>query len=347
MIMSLPRSRSAWLARFLTYGEWVCGHEELRHLRTLDDVTTWFSQGCTGTAETAAAPFWRLIPENVRIVLVRRPVGQVVDSLLALPGLTFDRAGLEVLMERHDRKLDQIATRRDVLSVNFDDLADEATCAKVFEYCLPYGHDPEHWARLAPINVQCHMVGLMRYAAAFGPALEKLGKVARHTILTRLAVKEPVSVDGMVLGTEDFDTWLKDAGHLFDEHLIRVGEAPGDWERKNIPLMRRLYEAGAMQITTARSNGRMFGYLMTLISPSLTSESLTSGSNTTFYASPDVPGLGLKLQRAALKALKDRGIGEVFYEAGQRGDGPRLGTMYRRLGATEHGQVYRLELTEH
>ncbi len=92
----------------------------------------------------------------------------------------------------------------------------------------------------------------------------------------------------------------------------------------------------------------MFGYLMTLVTPSLTSEGITSASNLTFFASPDAsPGLGMKMQRAALAALKERGVDDVFWECGSRGSGPRLSTMYRRLGATEHGQTFRLQLTEH
>lgn len=348
LVLSLPRSRSFWLSRFLTYGEWACGHEELRHMRSLDDVTAWFSQGCTGTAETAAAPFWRLIGENVRIVTVRRPVKQVVDSLMNLPGLVFDRARLEAAMRRHDRKLDQLEARiPGLLSVTFDELNDEETCRRVFEHCLPYVHDHEHWARLAPLNQQCNMLALMRYQAAYAPTMEKLGKIAKHQMLSRLAVREPVTANGMTIQTEDFETWLRDAPALFDEHLVGVGEAPEDWAKKNIPLMRTLYDAGCMQIMTGRSNGRMFGYLMTFITPSMTSKSVTTATNATFYASPDAPGLGLKLQRASLKALKERGADEVFYECGARGSGPRLSTMYRRLGAQEHGQVYRLQLTEH
>ncbi len=26
VVFGLPRSRTAWLSRFLTYGDWVCGH---------------------------------------------------------------------------------------------------------------------------------------------------------------------------------------------------------------------------------------------------------------------------------------------------------------------------------
>jgi hypothetical protein len=110
--------------------------------------------------------------------------------------------------------------------------------------------------------------------------------------------------------------------------------------------MRAIYDAGLMQIMTARCNGRMFGYLMTLISPSLTSESVTAASHTTFYASPDAPGLGLKLQRAAVKALKDRGVDHVMLQAGVRGDGPRMSTLFKRMGAQDEGQLFRLQLED-
>lgn len=345
LILALPRSRTAWLSRFLTYGEWLCGHEELRHMRSFDDIDAWLSQGCTGSAETAVAPWWRLIPKETKIVTIRRPVDEVVDSLMKLPGVTFDRPALAATIRACDRKLDQIEARRQCLSVRFEDLDDEATCAGVFEHCLPYPHDHHHWARLAPQNVQCNMQGLVRYAAANASAIEKLGKVAKRRILSRLASADIRHPDAMTFQSESFDTWLADAPALFDEHLIRVGEAPGDWQGKNIPLMRQLHAAGAMDITTARCNGRMFGYLVTMVAPSLHSRDVISAATTTFYASPDVPGLGLKLQRAALRTLRARGVGQVFYEAGRRGDGPRLGTMFRRLGAVEHGQTYLLELT--
>lgn len=35
VVFSMPRSRSAWLARFLSYGDWHCGHDEIRHFRSL------------------------------------------------------------------------------------------------------------------------------------------------------------------------------------------------------------------------------------------------------------------------------------------------------------------------
>jgi hypothetical protein len=348
VIFALPRSRTAWLSRFLTYGDFFCGHEELRHCRSLDDVKTWFDQPCIGTAETAAAPFWRLLGKiaDAKILVVRRPVDEVVESLLAVPGLTFDRDVLRRSMEALDRKLDQIEARLPCLSVRFEDLANEQACRSVFEHCLPYAFDRAHWERWADVNVQCNLPQMYRHFAAYRESLEKLALVAKHRTLADLAAHEPVAPDGITFQVEDFDTWVSDAVPLFREHLIEVGESPENWRAKNIPLMRRIHEFGSMQIMTARCNGRMFGYLMTLIAPSLESEGLTSAVHTTFYASPEFKGLGTKLQRAALKALTGRGVGEVHFQAGVRGSGERIETIYRRLGAEYGGKVFRLKLAE-
>ena len=347
VIFALPRSRTAWLSRFLTYGDWICGHEELRHARTMADVEAWLAQPCIGTAETCAAPWWRTLHRlqpDARVVVVRRPAAEVVESLMRL-GLGFERKALAANMARYDRKLDQIEARLpNVLTVDYTELDTEAACAAVFEHCLPYQHDPAWWARVSPVNVQCNMRAMLRYWQAYAPQLEALGKVAKHQTLGVLARRPPVSVDGMTFQTEEFDAWLNAAQHLFAEHLVQVGEAPDAYLDKNIPLMRKLDEIGCMQVTTARSNGRMFGYLMSIISPSLESKSVLTACHTTFYASPDVPGLGLKLQRAALTALRARGVDEVLLRAGVRGSGPRMGALYKRLGAEDFGHLYKLEM---
>ena len=319
-------------------------------MRTLDDVTAWSSQPHTGTVETAGAPWWRLLGRyapGARIAVVRRPVKDVVNSLSRIDGVTFDRERLERTMWKLDRKLDQLTARvPDVLSVNFADLEDEQTCARVFEHCTGLPHDHGHWAALDPVNVQIDFRALVRYADAYGGALERLANSAKQQILAGMSARKPKETEGVTFQTESFDAWVDGGKALFQEHCITVGEAPGQWRTKNIPLMRHLYDAGALQIMTARSNGRMFGYLMTIIAPSLVHPGCLSGSNTTFFASPEFPGLGMKIQRAAIQSLKERGISEVFFEAGSRGSGPRLGAMYRRLGAVDHGQAFRLELAE-
>jgi hypothetical protein len=339
IIYGMPRSRTFWLSRFLAYAEWDCGHDELRHARSLDDVATWFNRPNTGTVETAAAPFWRIVPEHVRTVIVRRPAGDVLDS--------FKRLGFNVdasLISRLDTKLDQIEARvPGVLSVQFRDLADEAVCARVFEHCLPYQHDHAWWEAFAGMNLQTNFANTIRYYAAYRPQLDKLAGLAKHASLATMA--PPVRVrDGFTIQQERFDEWYRDATPLFREHMAKTGQAIDDYTRKNLPVLRAIDQIGYMTITTARSNGRMFGYLMAVISPSLDDRDMLSAMHLPFFASEAVPGLGMKLQRSSIEALRAKGVGEVFFKAGVRGDGPRLGVIYRRLGAVPAGEMHRLEL---
>jgi hypothetical protein len=337
------------MARYLSYGEWSCGHEEARHMRNLDDVRAWLSQPCTGTAETSIAPWWRLLQKfapDARVLVVRRPVGEILESLSRV--CSFDAPTMVAGLRRLDAKLDQIEARlSNVLSVRYADLSNEETCQKVFEHCLPYKHVHGWWALLDEANIQVSMGSLIRYAEAFRPQMAKLAKMATHAIRADLALRKVTAPDGISFQQESFDHWFRDAQGLIAEHLVQVDEAPDNATKKNLALMKTLDDMGNMQIVTARSNGRMFGYLMTVLSPSLESPGLKSSIHTTFFASKEYPGLGMKLQREALIGLKERGIDEVFMRAGPRGSGPKMGALYQRLGADPDGELFRLNLKGH
>ena len=342
IVLALPRSRTKWLSKFLSYGDWICGHDELQHMRSLDDIATWLTQPHVGTVETAAAPFWRLLPPAARIVTVRRPVPDVLASL-ARYGVSGE--GVTAIVRACDRKLDQIECRvPGVLTVRFDDLAREEVCASVFEHCLQLPHEPTWWRTIRMRHVSGNLAAQVRYCHAFLPQLLKLGRTARQRILADMA-RPTTPPDGMTLQEEDIDTWFRDAKPLIREHMIVTGQDVDDYKAKNEPLLRRAAAAGFIQIITARSNGRMFGYLMTLIGPSLDAEDRTEALHLPFFVSKDCPGgLGLKLQRAALEALRKKGINDVFARAGVRGAGPRLGILYRRLGYEEFGTMHHFNL---
>ena len=343
VVFALPRSRSAWLARFLTYGDWLCGHDELRHCRSLEDVSAWLSQPCVGGCETTAAPFWRLLRPDVRVVTVRRPVPDIITSLRAT-GLAFEDAVMTRLIERLERKLDQIEARRPgVLSVSYDDLASEAGCARVFEHCLQAPHDHAWWAAVSPLNIQINMHHLMRYYVAYQPQLEKLAKIAKHRIVAGM-MRDATEMDGVTFQCEPFRSFYRDAQPLFAEHLVQTGQSPDDHARKNVPLLERLDDDGCLHVFTGRSNGRMFSYLLSVIAPSLDSPDEMLAEQTIFFADPSWPGLGMKTQRAAIADLRARGVNRVLMRAGHRGSGPRLGTMFRRLGAEPFGSLFTLPL---
>ncbi len=311
-------------------------------MRSLDDVKAWFAQPCTGTAETGAAPWWRLLKQvtpEVRVATIRRPVAEVMDSLKRV-GTPINEAILQRGLQRLDAKLDQIEHRiPGVMSIRFHDLPDEATCARLFEFCLPYQHDHAWWQLISSVNIQTNLPALSRYEVAYAPQMARFAAMARQTALAALARRRVVDINGITIRQEPFDGFYRDGVSLFGDHLVKVGEAPD--APKNVELVRLLDQMGAIQVTTARGNGRMFGYIISLLGPSLEEPGVMSALTLTFYASPDIPGLGLRMHRASNEALRERGIGEVLYQVGHY---PRLGALYRRLGAVSCGENYLLRL---
>lgn len=349
IVLAGPKSRTKWISAFLSYKDWHCGHDEIQHCRSLADVQTWFTQPNTGSVETSVAPFWRLLlryQPDIRIVTIRRPALDVLASVIrTVPGC--DVLTIERVLRTADRKLDQIEARiPGVLSVDYADLATEVTCARVFEHCLPYRHDPEWWSKWDAQHISGNLPAQIRYARAYLPQLQKLAREAKHRILANMT-KNTEPPDGFVYRDEPFDQWYRDAVPLFREHMASTGQDIDDYTRKNLPLLRRLDQAGAMQIITGRSNGRMFGYLMSILSPSVDDPNALMANHLPVFASPDCPGLGMKLQRASIEALRRKGVTEVFGKAGVRGSGPRLGAAFRRLGFEDAGHLYRLELGAH
>jgi hypothetical protein len=343
VIFGLPRSRTFWLSRFLSYGGWDCGHEQARHARSPDDIKAWLSIPFQGTAETTAAPFWRtlqaLAPET-RVVVVRRPVDEVIASLMRL-GIPFDLPALTAVIRAHDAKLDQIAARwPGALSVTFADLSTEAACARVFEHCLPFKHDHAWWGALAPLNLQINMPALMRYAAAHVPQTEKLRSMLAHQTRAALQSRRAPVSDDVTISEEPFETWFTEGDQIRQDQYVAVGESPEYRHQVNYPQLRRLAELGALQTMVARSDGRIAGYLLSIVSPSLDDAAVTTGYHTSFYASPRFPGLGMRLAIAANAALQAKGCGEIIGRAGTRGDGPKLGLLYRLLGFEPCGSLY-------
>lgn len=346
IVYALPRSRTFWLSRFLSYGDWQCGHDQIRYARTLEDLRAWLSMPAAGTVETAAAPWWRLVQKmrpDIKTVVVRRPVDQCMASLLKT-GVQFDIPTLRRELHHLDAKLDQIEHRvPGAISVAFDDLADERVCQRVFEHCLPYRHDPAWWAAVAPCNLQISLPAMMRYYHANAAQLDKLAKTAKGQVLSGFARALP-EPEGFTFQQEPLAVALRDGDALIREHCALVGDTPESRLTKNWPLMLRLEQLGVLQVTTARSNGRMFGYLIAIVAPSLEAADKVEALHTTFFTSKDAPGLGLKLQRASVESLRNRGVDVVTFRAGTRGLGPRMGSVYRRLGAEEAGQIYMLDL---
>jgi hypothetical protein len=336
----MPRSRSYWLSRFLQYGQWQCGHDELRHCRSMDDIRSWLSLPYTGTVETGAAPFWRLLPEGVTAAVVTRPIDEVMSSLWR-GGLTFDPVSMAKHLGAQDAKLRQFAKRRPgVLCTTFAELGTEEGCMRAFEHCLPYRHDPAWWQAMAPVNLQASLPHARNYFLAHGPQLEKVRLLARHEMLRKF--RRPVELDGVTFQQESLAQIMPDLAGPAGEECVALGEAPEVWPQlMNMPLLHRLEAGGGLHIMTARSNGRMFGYLVSALGDAFHAAGQIEAEQAWFFADPSWPGLGRKLQHASIDDLRVKGVNRVMM---LNLDGSRVGLLYRRLGARQTGERYVLEL---
>lgn len=348
LVLSLPRSRSTWLSRFLSYGDWHCGHDELRQMRQMEDIRSWLSQPMTGSVETAAAPFWRLalhICPTLRIVTIRRDPAEAAKSAVRA-GLAHDLATTTERFGQLDHKLGQIERRTGARSFRYEDLAREGVCADLFEHLLPYRHDSAHWAALDRQNVQINAPALNRYVTAHWTQIERLGAIARQKSRALLMGARVVDASGLTTAFEPLRNLLNDGKSAMRDHCAEIGEHPDSFANKNLVALQANEDMGGLQVTVARCNGRVFGYLVTLIGQSLEVEGRSWACHTAFYASPDYPGLGLKLQRKAAEGLRGRGVHEVVMRAGVRGAADRVSTLYRRIGAEPFGSYFRLQLDE-
>lgn len=157
IIYALPRSRTAWLARFLNYGGWECHHDIVTEIFTVDGLRKFFERPLVGTVETAMIDGFALVRKLVpdaRIVIIKRPIEEVRASLAR-----FRIAGPEVDidLERRNAALDAASKNPDVLTVPYDELSSETSCRAIFEFCLGIPMSGTWWHLLKDKNIQINM----------------------------------------------------------------------------------------------------------------------------------------------------------------------------------------------
>jgi hypothetical protein len=95
-VLGTPRSRTAWMARFLTYGGTYCFHEPSANFTSDDSMRKFFKPGY-GCADSMLTLKWReLRNAGVRIAVVERPMDEVLDSARVV-GLPITAASTRLL----------------------------------------------------------------------------------------------------------------------------------------------------------------------------------------------------------------------------------------------------------
>lgn len=169
IVYTAGRSRTAWLSSFLTYGDYRCHNEVAIKFRRMSEVQRFFADDKTGSAETAAAPGWRLINHcapSIRTVVVQRDEKDIVASfarmeIAKIAAVNEER--LRKVVAYENRCLEAISAQPGTLTVRFEDLDKPSVCKAVFEHCLPYEFDFDWWEEMSRRNVQSDVLSLVRY----------------------------------------------------------------------------------------------------------------------------------------------------------------------------------------
>lgn len=173
LVLSLPRSRSAWLAHYLAYlSDRKIGHEVLSGCESVDEFLQNYKMGMWGTVETGGAGLWSIIRRELpecKIVLIRRPLMAVYQSL-AKAGVVGDLSHLA----EQEAMLDAAATDPNIVSIQFKQLSDPMICRWIFEHCLEVEFDFDWWAAMAKFNIQVDMPKWVEKIRELDPIYKKL-----------------------------------------------------------------------------------------------------------------------------------------------------------------------------
>lgn len=135
LILGYPRSRTAWLANLLTYGEVFCAHELLSECRQPSD---WFMQlpsefAFSGSAETAGAFVAdKLMVPGLRLAIIWRGIHEVAESLSRHSATD----GLQVCWKMRPF-LERASRLPNALSFDYNDLASYHCCSQLVEHLTP------------------------------------------------------------------------------------------------------------------------------------------------------------------------------------------------------------------
>ena len=177
LVVGLPRSRTAWLARFLTFGDRICRHEPSLRWTSRTDFLCWVggTEGASDSMMTWLAQEAKALRPDLPVVVIRRPLQQALASVRRLGYGPAEY--LPWYHEHMDHRLDRIEDETDCLSYPFADLTYPTVCASIFRHCLGERMPLEWWDRWHGENVQADIAETMRlvrsnvagWQAVYGP----------------------------------------------------------------------------------------------------------------------------------------------------------------------------------
>lgn len=328
-VFGLPRSRTLWLSRWLSYGSRYVAHDLAVECDTIDDFLDTLTLGPAGTAETAAVEAWPLIREafpQARVAVVFRPIEEVRASLIRA-GVPVDAAVMEALEKRLEA-MTELARQPLVMSLSYAALSNKEVCADLFTHLTGEKFDSGWWDMMSGANIQIDMPRRLQRLVERGPQHEVL-KVELAEALERHRAGKWLRV-----GLENIETAWPDAEPLARAHFAEVSGGDQPWRRfdPNLSAMHQLNRSGNMRIVTARRGGMFQGYMTWLLIPDFESIGLTVARQGAWYAD-EKTGVGVKLARRSIALMRRLGANYMELHHRVHGRGSDLSGLFRRLGA--------------
>jgi len=150
-VLGLPRSRTAWLANFLSYGGRECRHEGTATMTSFEEVLETLRAG-VGLSDTMlglrAEDIAASLPRT-RMVIVRRKTEDVRASMARI-GFPMTSPFLDHLAAA----LERASWLRHAIVVRFEELNDFETCDWLFRHCLGNALTMPWWDLWSGVNVQ-------------------------------------------------------------------------------------------------------------------------------------------------------------------------------------------------
>jgi hypothetical protein len=160
-ILGTPRSRTAWLAEFLSTTDRRVDHEPSQHFSCMQDLWDYLARPGCAASDSLMTLRWKHITAMVpdaRFVVVRRPIPEVVASFT---GIGVRHHGLERMLRRIEAETDQMATEVPVLRVPFSALALRSAADDVYRHCRGVPMPAGHWERWGRRNVQADLKSVL------------------------------------------------------------------------------------------------------------------------------------------------------------------------------------------
>lgn len=187
LILALPRSRTAWLAHYLSYPLarplQPVGHDIMRGCDSVEKFLGSYKNGMWGTCETGGTGIWRIVRQEMpecKIVLIRRPI---IESHRSLLNAGF--AGNLTVLAEQDVMLDAASTDPEIVSIPYNMLSEPFIGKWLFESLLELEADFDWWIKMVNTNVQMSIHDVMPHLDEYAMNLTKLSEEISNWKITK------------------------------------------------------------------------------------------------------------------------------------------------------------------